>query len=248
MDGIRSRTTLVLTLLAFAGGAPHAFAADPATDYAVGSAPMQAAQQIAHDYWSADPCGSQVAISWMQLSSTTNATSTWTNPIGQYDAPSQNTSCAIAFNTTVSWDWNKFCSVLVHEYGHLLGHPHSEDANDLMYAYYVKPLDQCAASPLNVPVAPPASTDPAPAPVAGSDSTVAPDPAQVSALRSTPTASAARHRGGRGMLVVVREPRRTHHHAIHRHHRLHHRTHHRLRHHSARWQQLMARYRARHRH
>jgi hypothetical protein len=79
----------------------------------------------------------------MTLPARTNATSTWTNPAGQYADPTANTDCAIAFNVVASWDWPKLCSIVTHEYGHLLGHSHSPVRTDVMYPYYLAPIAGC---------------------------------------------------------------------------------------------------------
>lgn len=222
MDGTRrkSRTTnsllarraasLALAACALIGAAPAQ--ADPATDFAAGTAGFAAADQIARDYWQATPCAGQVAVVWMPLAPSTNATSTWTNPVGQYDAPDQNATCQITFNAALTWDWTRFCSILVHEYGHLVGHAHSPDEHDVMYAFYEAPVAQCvAAAPADVVAAP------APAPAAGSAGRIA-QPRAITASRSV----------RQGALALVRPHRHHRHHRgrhAHRHHRHGHRHH-----------------------
>jgi hypothetical protein len=131
----------------------------PDQQLAAGEPAMQAAVGIAKAYWSADPCGGQVGLSWGTLDSSTNATSTWSNPESQFGLSDLNASCAITLNRAVPWDWAKFCTIVVHEYGHLDGRPHVDDPNDVMYAYYVKPVDPCAAAAAGLgfqPASPPA--------------------------------------------------------------------------------------------
>ena len=249
MDGnFRSRTTTVLArraaglvLAAAAFSAAPAYA-DPATDFAAGSAPVQAATDVAKSYWSTTPCGGNVSIVWMPLTDSTNATSTWSNPVGQYDAPEQNSNCQIAFNSSLTWDWTRFCSILVHEYGHLSGKPHSADAADVMYPYYEKPVDQCVAA---------APTQPAVVPEIVQPSAVLPalKPEEAPATASTsstgtatkPRAITSAHRVKHAILIVVREPKR---HVTHRHHHLHHRhrlhrKHRAVRHHTVRHHKLL---------
>jgi hypothetical protein len=256
MDGIWSRMTtlraralsgalLATCSLAFTAG--PALAADPAADFAPGTSPVAAAQEIAKTHWQANPCGGQVTLVWMALSASVNATSTWANPAGQYDAPEQNTSCQIAFNTALTWDWTRFCSILVHEYGHLSGHAHSPDAADIMYAFYEHPVDECVAAAPGQPATAPEIAAPAPAPAVPAaaptaDSSTA---AQIKA-RAAKATPAAHHTAKRGWIVLVRHPQfHTTNHAKHRH------THHHLtakqRHH-AHWLQLMAQYHRRHSH
>jgi hypothetical protein len=217
MDGTRkSRTTthllgrraasLVLAAGALLGASPaHA---DPAVDFAPGAPAYETSAQIAQARWGVNPCGGQIAIVWMSLAPSTNATSTWSNPVGQYDAPEQNTTCQVTFNKDLAWDFTRFCSILVHEYGHLAGKPHVEDHADVMYAYYEAPVAECvAAAPAQPAPAPPAiaappAAEPMPA-VTGESSTTR-------AATSTPRAisSARRHKVGR--LVLVRETNKRH--------------------------------------
>ena len=141
MLGVHGRLISVLAAAVCASAAGPALAAPTSP---VSAQALQAAQTFAQSYWGATPCAGRIAISWMTLSPGTNATSTWTNPAGQYaDAPS-NTACAIAFNAALSWDWPKLCSVVTHEYGHLLGHAHSSVTADVMYPYYLAPIAGCA--------------------------------------------------------------------------------------------------------
>jgi len=218
---VRRAASLALAAAALSA-APSAFAADPATDFAAGSAPVQAATDVAKTYWQATPCAGNVTITWMALSESTNATSTWANPVGQYDAPEQNSNCQIAFNSALTWDWTRFCSILVHEYGHLDGKPHSTDAADVMYPYYEKPVDQCvAAAPTQPAVVPEIQPPAADLPALKAPDTTTPAPTSSTA---TPRAVTASHHVKHAIIVVLREPRR---HTRH-HHRLRHRLHHRL--------------------
>src|SRR5690349_16817466 len=115
----RRAASLVLAATSLLTAAPAL--ADPAADYAPGTPATQAAEAIARDYWQATPCAGQVSIVWTSLTATTNATSSWANPVSQYGAPDQNNTCQVAFNQDLRWDWTRFCSVLVHEFGHLTG-------------------------------------------------------------------------------------------------------------------------------
>jgi hypothetical protein len=144
-----------LTTVAHADGA----VASPQTTWAVGSAGMVAAQQIARAHWGVDPCGGQVAITWTQLDADINAVSSWSNPRSSYDDPQLNSDCSIQFNTVAPFDWSMFCTVVVHEYGHLSGKPHSTDPNDVMAPIYSKPVPECVDSPAGA-----ATVAPGPAP------------------------------------------------------------------------------------
>lgn len=168
------RVALVLAVLlaaAFACAltAARAQAAAPDVEFAVGSPAMTAAEAIAKAYWGgADACGGAVDVQWTDLALNTNAVSTWSNPTSAYDNPRENSDCHVSFNRLLGFDWPRFCTVLVHEFGHLTGHDHSPDPNNVMTAIYNGPVDVCVAAPdpNATPAATPAAPVAAPAPVA----------------------------------------------------------------------------------
>jgi hypothetical protein len=129
----------------------------PESVFTIGSSAEQMALQIAKTTWNADPCGGQVVVEWGPLGDDVNAQSSWTNPQSAYDNPELNGSCKVTFNPGADFDWPKFCTVMVHEIGHLAGKPHSPDARNVMAAYYTIPLPTCVAST-------PEEFKPAPAP------------------------------------------------------------------------------------
>ncbi|HEY8581680.1 MAG TPA: hypothetical protein VIL49_01995 [Capillimicrobium sp.] len=154
--------------------------------YAVGTSGMTVAQDLARRTWGVDPCGGQVEVVWGSDEPNINARSYWANPRSAYDAPELNSSCRIVFNAGLPFSWEKFCTVLVHEYGHLAGRPHSADGPDVMSPIYRAPAPDCANTP--DPVAPPAPVPPAaPAPPAQSalDAPGAGKPARRSKQRRT---------------------------------------------------------------
>jgi matrixin len=168
-----------LALLAAVAGA-LAFAAPAAAAPAVATdTAMNTAESIARAQWGMDPCGGQVTVVWTVLAPQVNATSTWSNPIGGYADPAQNSGCKIEYNDLASWDWPKLCTVVVHEMGHLSGHDHSPDPNDVMSAYYTRPLAACDTPG---PGLPPAS---APAASTSDASSSAPAAPASSSTRST---------------------------------------------------------------
>jgi hypothetical protein len=196
--------TAIAVALCVLGWAAAPALADPAIDFAPGSAPMQQAQAIAQAYWGTSACAGTVTIAWASLAPTMNASSSWANPVAEYDAPAQNTQCSITFNSDQDWTWAKFCTVAVHEYGHLSGHPHSTDPNDVMYPFYETPVSVCAAA------AKPSSAGP----LSGA-------PPAAPRLQTVSEPAPARS----AVIVLVRWPRPAHKH----HHR-----HHAKRHHGAR--------------
>src|SRR4051812_10175608 len=153
------------------GGAKlRAATTPPDQRFAVGGAAMQAAEGVARAYWNADACSGQVEVRWTDQSETINAISSWKNPTSGYDNPTENFDCTVDFNRGLSYDWPRFCTVLVHEFGHLTGHQHSPDPDDVMAAYYNHPVPQCEATP---------------------DPTAAPVPPPVPLVEAAPVASAA---------------------------------------------------------
>lgn len=117
----------------------------PATRFAVGSVGMTTAQEIARAHWGVDPCGGQVSVTWGVDEASINARSFWANPYSAYDHPELNIQCRIVFNAEMTYSWPKFCTVLVHEYGHLAGRPHGPDGPDVMSPVYRAPLPACTA-------------------------------------------------------------------------------------------------------
>jgi hypothetical protein len=154
MEGVRFRPPigallayLILTLAtpataAAAAPTPQAAAARFPVDGPV----FQAARAVAVEHWAMDPCHGDIDVSWGDLPADENAESTWTNQFRDYGDPEHNTLCEVTFNARQDWDWDKLCTVLAHEFGHLAGNAHSDDPNDVMFPYYVGTnLPACAA-------------------------------------------------------------------------------------------------------
>jgi hypothetical protein len=107
---------------------------------------MTTAIAVADRYWNASPCDGHVAMTWLAYGPRTEeARAFWTNPLAYYGYPELNTDCAIVFNSQAWLPWPRFCTVVVHEYGHLTGHPHSDDPLDVMAPTTHWTLPACAA-------------------------------------------------------------------------------------------------------
>jgi Matrixin len=102
--------------------------------------PVALARVVAERYWGAVPCGGQVTVLPDQplvagLEPTTDGWVTFDSSLGQNDleAPATTyTQCTISLArwqwptvAAMESDWNMFCLTVIHETGHLLGHPHS---------------------------------------------------------------------------------------------------------------------------
>jgi hypothetical protein len=150
MEGHIRRTlravAVVVALLASASASTAHAAPAPAQRWPIDGPAFQTARAIADDHWGMDPCQGDVDISWGKLPVEQNAISTWVNPFQDFGDPAHNTHCTVTFNTRQDWDWHKLCTIFAHEFGHLAGHDHSSDPDDVMFADYDgKSLPACAA-------------------------------------------------------------------------------------------------------
>jgi hypothetical protein len=187
-------------------------APSPATTYPVGGPAMQQARALADKHWGFDPCGTSVAISWDSLDPSINATSTWWNPSDPYNNPQENNHCQVQFNVNQAFDWPMFCTVFVHEFGHLAGHQHNQsDSADVMYPVYTQPTPECASTP------DPNGT------LTSAQQAAAPTPQQQQPQTAKHRRHSKRHRSLRSARRALRSAR--HHHAAPRAHRSSHPAH-----------------------
>jgi hypothetical protein len=118
----------------------------PAVRFAPGSPAMVLAEQLAVAHWGVDPCGGAIKITWVEAAPAINAIARWSNPTSPFDSPATNTGCSIDVNPLQNFTWPKFCTVIVHEYGHLAGHQHTVDGPDVMSPMYRVAIPECVAA------------------------------------------------------------------------------------------------------
>jgi len=136
---------LIAAVLAAAVAVPATAAA--AVPRAKTPAPLVLASSIAARYWGAVPCHGKVKIIAQQplpaqLQRDSDAWVTFDSSLGANDlaAPAGSyTRCTVALGrfrwptaASMRQDWDMLCMTMTHEFGHLLGHPHSAIRNNIM--------------------------------------------------------------------------------------------------------------------
>jgi hypothetical protein len=102
--------------------------------------PLSVALEKAHQLWGVEPCGGRYRVELTTLPPEVRGHASWLEPVtslGPYTTPSSAwTDCAIQLSATgwteeaVASGWPEICSVVLHEWGHLTGHSHSDDPGE----------------------------------------------------------------------------------------------------------------------
>jgi hypothetical protein len=150
---------LFAVLALVATGASSAAAATPSAErLAADPASWQRAYDVALEHWGHTPCSGSVRTTWRGLDGDINALAAWS---AMPDAPASTFSaCEISFNAGLDWDFATYCSVVVHEVGHLLGHDHNDEPGHIMSHVTTTMVPACgtAAAPRAPAAAPTATT------------------------------------------------------------------------------------------
>jgi hypothetical protein len=134
----------------------------PAIRWPVAGTAVRTAMSLGSERWGFSPCRGKVAVAWASLSAGVNAESSWSNDVDPFLQPSRNGDCEITLSLREDWDWLKLCSVVIHELGHLAGHDHVDDPDDVMYPTYMHAVPECLATPEPAETAQPAARPAAP--------------------------------------------------------------------------------------
>jgi Matrixin len=116
------------------------FASAPAAVAEPGYGEAREALHIAIDKWGST-CTERPQVRFRTLRSDTLGMARWQ---GMWDIPPrEREDCEILLNSRKDWTWLKLCTTVVHEYGHLDGHDHSESEESVMEREYTHPYKGC---------------------------------------------------------------------------------------------------------
>ncbi len=94
---------------------------------------------IAQQTWG-EACSGHWSLSWAPLPTDVVGAASWQDIDGN---PADYQGCHIYLSSTYHETPRERCTTLVHEWGHLTGHAHSTDPNNVMYPYIVRIFPPC---------------------------------------------------------------------------------------------------------
>lgn len=110
----------------------------------------------AHAVWGSACGGSPVAVQWGDARTSDERShggyAAWTGADGRPQGegpPALRTHCRVMLDRTLARDfvrgdsWPMYCSMIVHEFGHLTGHDHSADPSDVMFPTLSVSIPSC---------------------------------------------------------------------------------------------------------
>ena len=180
--GRATAAAIILGLAATSAAGAMTSAAGAASDrrahFSASTEAIQYAYALAVGYWHRTPCGGTVAFAWSDAPGSRMATAYWTSD--RSGDPDHYWNCRIVLHRESATDWPRFCTIVVHEVGHLTGHGHVRDRSSVMYPFYVGPRGPCTRpqpTPATSQPAPQSTPPPSPPPDAPTPSAPPPPPA-----------------------------------------------------------------------
>lgn len=109
----------------------------PTFDQSVGlrRTPLSIALALAYKFWGVKPCHGHYRVEVTALAESVFGESSWRPPTGRsfYEDPAEWTNCVMRLASSL-WtqealeaEWPLACTSVLHEWGHLTGHPHSDE-------------------------------------------------------------------------------------------------------------------------
>jgi hypothetical protein len=100
---------------------------------------LERSRDVAVAAWGVAPCGGQrIPIDWRDLPGKQAGRASWWGERPPFHR------CRVTIDSGRRWTARRLCTVIVHEYGHLLGRGHSADPRDVMHSPVPRYYQPCA--------------------------------------------------------------------------------------------------------